>query len=136
MATHPFLSDGWITAVRELREEYRERTTEPVGEKVRMNQLVTDVPFGEGVIHSHLDTSSGELKIELGHLDAPDVTLTLDYDSARSIFVNQDRDAAMQSFMAGKIKVQGDMAKLLAMLQTPTDPLAAEVAERIKALTE
>ncbi|MGI9120187.1 MAG: SCP2 sterol-binding domain-containing protein [Acidimicrobiales bacterium] len=136
MATHPFLSDDWITAVRELRKEYRGRTTEPVGEKVRMNQVVTDVPFGDGVIHSHLDTSSGELEIEVGHLDSPDVTLTLDYDSARSIFVNQDRDAAMQAFMAGKIKVQGDMAKLLAMLQTPSDPLAVEVAERIKALTE
>lgn len=136
MASYPFLSDDWIAAVRELREEYRERTTTPTGEAVRMNQVVTDVPFGEGVIHSHLDTSSGELEIEVGHLEAPDVTLTLDYDSARSIFVNQDRDAAMQAFMAGKIMVQGDMAKLLAMLQEPADPLAAEVAERIKALTE
>jgi putative sterol carrier protein len=74
--------------------------------------------------------------MELGHLEAPHVTLTLDYATARAIFVNQDRDEAMQAFMAGRIKVQGDMAKLLGMLQTPVDPLAGELAERIKALTE
>jgi putative sterol carrier protein len=42
----------------------------------------------------------------------------------------------MQAFMAGKIKVQGDMTKLLTMLQAPVEPIAAEVAERIKDLTE
>ena len=135
MASYPFLSDEWIEEVRKVREEYRGRA-EPTGDAVRMNQLITDVPFGAGVMQAHLDTTSGELEMDLGHLDAPDVTLTLDYASARDIFVNQDRDAAMQAFMAGKIKVQGDMTKLLTMLQAPVEPLAAEVAERIKALTE
>jgi putative sterol carrier protein len=135
MASYPFLSDEWIEEVRKVREEYRGRA-EPTVDAVRMNQLVTDVPFGQGVIEAHLDTSSGELEMDLGHLESPDVTLTLDYASARDIFVNQDRDAAMQAFMAGKIKVQGDMTKLLLMLQAPVEPLAAEVAERIKELTE
>lgn len=135
MASYPFLSDEWIEEVRKVREEYRGRVEPPV-DAVRMNQLVTDVPFGQGVIEAHLDTSSGELEMDLGHLESPDVTLTLDYASARDIFVNQDRDAAMQAFMAGKIKVQGDMTKLLVMLQAPVEPLAAEVAERIKELTE
>lgn len=135
MASYPFLSDEWIEEVRKVREEYRGRA-EPTDDAVRMNQLITDVPFGEGAMLAHLDTTSGELEMDLGHLETPDVTLTLDYASAREIFVNQDRDAAMQAFMAGKIKVQGDMAKLLTMLQAPVEPLAAEVAERIKDLTE
>jgi putative sterol carrier protein len=135
MATYPFLSDEWIDAVRKVRNEYQGRA-EPAGEPVRMNQLITDVPFGEGAMQAHLDTTSGTVEMELGHLEAPDVTLTLDYATARAIFVNQDRDEAMQAFMAGKIKVQGDMAKLLGMLQTPVDPLAGELAERIKSLTE
>jgi putative sterol carrier protein len=42
----------------------------------------------------------------------------------------------MQAFMAGKIKVQGDMTKLMAMQQAGPDPVAAEVAGRIKAITE
>ncbi|MBA2437655.1 MAG: SCP2 sterol-binding domain-containing protein [Acidimicrobiia bacterium] len=135
MASYPFLSNEWIEEVRKIREEYRGQG-EPTGDAVRMNQLITDVPFGEGVMQAHLDTTSGEVEMDLGHLDAPDVTLTLDYASARDIFVNQDRDAAMQAFMAGKIKVQGDMTKLLTMLQAPVEPQAAELAERIKDLTD
>ncbi len=135
MPTYPFLSNEWIDAARQVRDEYQGRT-EPAGDAVRMNQVITDVPFGEGTMQAHLDTSSGTVEMELGHLETPDVTLTLDYATARAIFVNQDRDEAMQAFMAGKIKVQGDMSKLLGMLQVPVDPLAGEVAERIKALTE
>lgn len=134
MASYPFLSDEWIQEVRKVRDEYHGRAQ--TGEAVRMNQVITDVPFGQGVMEAHLDTTSGEVEMELGHLETPDVTLTLDYASAREIFVNQDREAAMQAFMAGKIKVQGDMTKLLVMLQAPVEPLAVEVAERIKDLTE
>ncbi|HEV2070448.1 MAG TPA: SCP2 sterol-binding domain-containing protein [Acidimicrobiales bacterium] len=135
MASYPFLSDEWIHEVRKVRDEYRGRAGAS-GEAVRMNQVITDVPFGQGVMEAHLDTTSGDVEMELGHLETPDVTLTLDYASARDIFVNQDREAAMQAFMAGKIKVQGDMTKLLIMLQSPVEPLAVEVAERIKSLTE
>ena len=51
--------------------------------------------------------------------------------------VEQDGQAAMQAFMGGRIKVQGDMTKLLVLqgqLGTP-DPVALEVAGRIKAIT-
>lgn len=135
MATYPFLSDEWIDEARKVRDEYGGRA-ETVGQAVRINQVITDVPFAGGIINAHLDTSSGAVEMELGHLEQPDVTLTLDYATARAIFVDQDRDAAMQAFMGGKIKVQGDMSKLLAMLQDPVDPMAVEVAERIKAITE
>ena len=37
----------------------------------------------------------------------------------------------MQAFMAGKIKVEGDMTKLMAMQQAPADPEAAANAEKI-----
>jgi hypothetical protein len=135
MASHPFLSDEWIIEAGKIRDEYRDRAG-PAGEAVRMNQVITDVPFGAGVIQSHLDTTGGQIEMDLGHLEAPDVTLTLDYATARAIFVDGDRDIAMQAFMGGKIKVQGDMAKLLAMLQDPVDPLGLEVSERMKAITD
>ncbi len=135
MATHPFLSDEWIEAARAIREDYADRA-EPMASPVRMNQVVTDVPFGAGVLDAHLDTTSGTMEVEVGHLEHPDVTVTLDYATARAVFVGQDKDVAMQAFMAGKIKVQGDMTKLLAMFSDNVHPLATEVAERIKAITE
>ncbi len=135
MARHPFLSDEWIVEARKVRDEFQDQAG-PVGEAVRMNQIITDVPFGGGVIQSHLDTTDGHIEMDLGHLEAPDVTLTLDYATARAVFVEGDSNAAMQAFMGGKIKVQGDMAKLLALLQDPVDPLGLEVSERMQATTE
>ncbi len=83
-----------------------------------------------------MDTSEGEMKMDLGHLENPELTVTLDYDTAKAIFVEQNPQAGMQAFMAGKIKVQGDMTKLMAMQSASPDPVAAEIAEKIKAITD
>ena len=53
--------------------------------------------------------------MESGQLETPDLTVTTDYDTAKKIFVDQDQAGGMQAFMAGKIKVQGDMMKMMAM---------------------
>jgi hypothetical protein len=38
--------------------------------------------------------------------------------------------------MAGKVKVQGDMTKLMAMQATPPDARAQELSQKIKDVTE
>jgi len=76
-----------------------------------------------------------DLNSDLGELDTPDLTLTTDYDTAKSIFVDQDQAAGMQAFMAGKIKVQGDMTKLMAMGAGQNDEVARTIAAEIKAIT-
>lgn len=135
MPTYPFLSDEWIEEVRSIREEYRGRL-QPLPAKVRMNMVITEVPFGSGPLDVSLDTTSGELDFELAHLSAPDVTITTDYATARALFVEQNPETAMQAFMSGRVKVQGDITKLLAMQQqVAPDPLALEVAKRIKEVT-
>ncbi|MFM8906980.1 MAG: hypothetical protein ACKOIZ_05080 [Actinomycetota bacterium] len=58
--THQFLSPEWMDAARAIREKYREHAPR-VTVTLRFNQVVTGVPFGEGVVHSHMDTSSGEV---------------------------------------------------------------------------
>jgi putative sterol carrier protein len=94
------------------------------------------VPFGGGTIDMHMDTSGGDVELDLGHIDNPDLTVTLDYETAKAIIVDQNPQAGMQAFMAGKIKVQGDMTKLMAMQSQAPDPTAQKVAERIKEITE
>jgi putative sterol carrier protein len=83
-----------------------------------------------------MDTSEGELKMDLGHTTGEDLTVTVDYATAKAIFVDGNPQAGMQAFMAGKIKVQGDMTKLMAMQSGPVDPSAAEVAKQIAEITE
>ena len=135
MAKHPFLSDEWMEEAKKIREEYRGKGT-PAAHAVKMNQVITDVPFGDGTVNAHMDTSSGELEMETGHIDGADLTVTLDYDTAKAIFVEGNPQAGMQAFMAGKIKVQGDMTKLMAMQSGAPDPSAQEVAKRIAEITE
>ena len=135
MVQYAFLSDEWLEAAKKIREEYAGQTAPPA-HAVRMNQIVTDVPFGDGTIEAHLDTSGGEMSMEVGHLENPDLTVTLDYVTAKAILVDGNPQAGMQAFMAGKIKVQGDMTKLMAMQQSTPDPTAVEIQQRIKDITE
>jgi putative sterol carrier protein len=132
---YKFLSEEWLEAAKKIREEYKGQSGPPA-HTVRMNQIITDVPFGDGTINAHMDTSGGELEMDTGHLENPDLTVTLDYATAQAILVDGDPQAGMQAFMAGKIKVQGDMTKLMAMQQGTPDPTQAEIAAKIKEITE
>jgi len=141
--TYPFLSEEWIVEARKIRAEMADGNPEPgaapPAAAVRMNQVITEVPFGDGHLDAHLDTSSGTLEMETGHLDEPDVTVTLDYATAKSIFVDGTLEAGMKAFMDGKVRVQGDMAKLISALQqlAPPDPGAVDQAQaRIRDITE
>src|SRR5258708_32223490 len=98
-----------MTEARKIREQY-EGKAPPAAHTVRMNLRIGDVPFGDGSIEAHMDSSSGELKMDLGHLEAPDLTVGVDYATAKAIFVDGNPQAGMQAFMAGKAKVQGHRA--------------------------
>ena len=134
MAQYAFLSDEWLEEAKKIREEYAGQSSPPA-HAVRMNQIVTDVPFGDGTIEAHVDTSGGEMEMEMGHLENPDLTVTLDYATAKAILVDGNPQAGMQAFMAGKIKVQGDMTKMMAMQSGAPDPSQAEIAAKIQAIT-
>ena len=65
------------------------------------------------------------------------MTVTTDYETAKALFVDQDPAVAMQSFMNGKIKVQGDMMKLMAMQTSlPSNDFTEKIAQEIKDITE
>lgn len=132
---HPFLSAEWIAAAREIREKYQDDAPR-IDISIRMNQVVTKVPFGDGTINSHLDTSSGVLVMDLGHLENPDLTVTTDYETARHIFLMRDPQLGMQAFLSGKVRIDGDMTKMM-LMQTamPQTDLADQVAAEIMAIT-
>jgi putative sterol carrier protein len=138
---YPFLSDEWIAEARKIRAEFAsdpDHQAPAAVASVRMNQVITEVPFGAGRLDAHLDTSSGTLEMETGHLEDPDVTVTLDYATAKAIFVDGTMEAGMRAFMDGKVRVQGDMAKLISALQqlAPPEPGAVDQAQaRIRDIT-
>jgi putative sterol carrier protein len=135
MPKYKFLSEEWVAEAKAIRERHTGDAPTPP-HSVRMNQVITEVPFGDGDINAHMDTSSGEMEMDFGHIDSPDLTVTLDYATAKAILVEGNPQAGMQAFMAGKIKVDGDMTKLMAMQAGPVDPAAAKVAAAIQEITE
>ena len=124
-----------MVAAREIRSRYEGQLPE-VTQIIRINQVITEVPFGDGTVCAYIDTSEGMLVFELGELDEPDAVMMTDYDTARALLVDRDPAVAMQSFLAGKIKVQGDMMKLMAMQTSlPSNEFSEQVAEEISKIT-
>ncbi len=131
-----FLSEEWMAAARTIRARYEGDLPE-ITATVRLNQVITDVPFGDGTVHAYIDTAGGAMVFELGQLDEPDAVITTDYTTARALLVERDPAVFMQAMMQGRVQLQGDMMKLLAAMSAQSAPteLSDKVAEEIAAIT-
>ena len=119
---NPFLSDAWLEDVKKISEESGAGGMMP--ESAEINMVVTGGPEGDKELH----VKGGQFNT--GLIDAP-TKLTLPYDVAKDMFINGNQQAAMQAFMSGKIKVEGDMTKLMAMQGGASpDPAAAEALQK------
>jgi hypothetical protein len=134
MAKHDFLSPEWVTAARAIYARLPP-VAEPSSIPLRMNLVVENVPFAEGRFEAHLDASAGVAEVEVGHVGEPDLTVTLPYDLAKSVFIDGNAQAGVEAFMAGLVRVDGDVTKLLAFQQRPPSAAQAEIADEIRAIT-
>lgn len=104
---HAFLSDPWFDAVEALRGEAPEP---PAAMKdLTLNVIVQGGPDGDREVHM----TGGQF--ERGLADGAPTKLTVPFDIAKALFVEGNPQAAMQAFMSGQIKVEGDMSKLMSM---------------------
>lgn len=126
---HDFLSDEWLDAVEALRDE-APAVDGPAANLV-INVKVTDTPFGSDR-EAHL--SGGNF--ERGLAEDAKTTISVPYEVAKKLFIDQDQQAAMQAFMSGQIKVTGDMTAMMAMQGGggPT-PEQQAFSQKIKDLT-
>ena len=105
---YTFLSDEWLAEVKKLADEAGAAGgAMPAG--VQLNMVVTGGPQGDRELHLEKGTFAG------GLIDGAPTKLTVPYSVARAMFVEGNQQAAMQAFMSGQIKVEGDMTKLMAM---------------------
>ena len=132
---HPFLSDEWIEEAHTIRAELQD-SSPAIDHPVRMNLVVTEIPFGDGELDAHMDTTAGELDIDKGHVEDADLKITLDYHTAKAILIDRNPQVGIQAFMAGKIRVEGDMSKLMTIQAAPSDERAEEMADRLRAITQ
>lgn len=71
--------------------------------------VVTDAPEGE--VTYGLKVADGTATVASGPLEDPDVTVTNDYDTA--VGISKGDLNTQMAFMTGKLKVDGNMAKLM-----------------------
>ena len=132
MARYEFLSPEWIDAARAARSRY---DGGDVPFALTMNLVVSEVPFGDGRVEAHVSTEAGLVEIDLGLLELCEVSVALDYETAKAVLVEGDGEAAMAAFMAGKIRIEGDMTKLLAFQSRPLTDAERHLADEIRELT-
>ncbi len=104
---YQFLSDPWFDAAAKLIQEHQP--------EVPPSNLVMnlEVANGDETVLFFMGAKNGEVLFGKGKTDGADLTMSTDIDTARSVFVSGDQQAGMQAFMAGKVRVQGDMTKLM-----------------------
>lgn len=129
----------WIENARAIHDEYKDRVDEPT-ESLRMNVTVTDAPFSDALVLGHIDTTAGSVVPDDGHIDDPDVSVTLPYELARQLLVDPQPENVMIAFMSGEIEVQGDITLMMSLQDIEATPeqqaLAEEVVSRLMAITE
>ncbi|CAN5557254.1 SCP2 sterol-binding domain-containing protein [soil metagenome] len=133
-----FLTKEWLEAAHAIREEYEGKAGDPPAQ-VRMNLNIKECPDGVGegrVVAAHVDSTGGEVDLDLGHLEKPEVTVTVSYDVAKSFIVEGDVSAVMQAFMSGHMVATGDISKLMAMQTGAPDPVQLEIAGKIRDITD
>ena len=124
-----WLSQEWLDEAKKLAESQPERP----GASARMQYVVTG--GSEGEIRYYWVLENGKLlESTLGDLPDAEVTLTQTYDDAQKIQKGElDANAA---FMQGRVKVTGNMAKLMALLPLTNAPEYKQLQEQIQAITE
>jgi alkyl sulfatase BDS1-like metallo-beta-lactamase superfamily hydrolase len=124
-----WLSQEWLDEGRKLSEGQPERP----GATARMQYVVTGGPDGD--IRYYWVLENGKLQeSELGELEDAEVTLTQSYDDAMRIQKGElDANAA---FMQGRVKVTGNMAKLMSLLPITNSPEYKALQTQILETTE
>jgi hypothetical protein len=153
---YEFLSPEWIETAEQIYERHGHHVAGGGFPALVVNLVVTGAPFGAGQVEAHTDTTSGDILIRRGTAAAPDLTLRLDYETARCLMVDQDPQLAIEALILGRIQIEGDMAALSAktnldLPQLPAllttlnlgnmvglaevDPTAAGIAAELRGIT-
>jgi putative sterol carrier protein len=124
-----WLTQEWLEEERRLAESQPERP----GASSRMQYVVTGGPDGE--VRYYWILENGKLlDSQMGDLSDSEVTLTTNYDDAMK--VQQGELDANAAFMQGRIKVTGNMAKLMALLPITNSPEYKQFQEDLRQVTE
>jgi len=124
-----YLSQEWLDETRGMAGSQPERP----GASARMQYVVSGGPDGD--IKYYWVLQDGKLlESSLGEVDDADFTMSLSYDD--SVKVQQGELDANAAFMQGRMKVAGNMAKLMQLLPLTNSPEYKALQAEIRTITD
>lgn len=104
-----FLTEEWAAAVTDALNSHPGFKSAMGSAELAIQFRTTDAP--EGDVDYYMTTSQGTANLQMGTLEDPDVTIVQNYETATAI--SQGELHTQTAFMTGKIKVSGNLAKLM-----------------------
>lgn len=104
-----FLTEEWATAVQGAVNSSDAFRSAVANAALKLQFNISDAPGGE--ISYYMAAEDGEAEVALGTLDDPDVTVGQSYETATAI--SKGDLNTQTAFMSGKLKVEGNLAKLM-----------------------
>jgi putative sterol carrier protein len=118
-----FLSEEWANEITSALNSSDDFKTAAGGQTAKIQQVVTDAPDGETKYYFKLD--GGAAEVALGELADAEATITQNYATAAGI--SKGELNAQNAFMQGKLKISGNMMKLM-QLQGVINSMSKAVA--------
>jgi putative sterol carrier protein len=119
-----FLTEGWAQDVTTALNNH-DGFKNAIGAADLGIQFTTE-ETPDGDVDYYLKSSGGSTNVAIGTLDDPDVTVKQSYDTA--VAISKGELNTQTAFMTGKLKVSGNLAKLM-MHQSAVQQWAAAVSE-------
>ncbi|MGH2711823.1 MAG: SCP2 sterol-binding domain-containing protein [Actinomycetota bacterium] len=103
-----YLSDEWAKAVTEAVNANDAFKQQAAGKAVKLQYVITTA---DGEVKYYTELKDGQADVSIGEIDDPEATLSSDYDTSAALFRNELNATA--AYMSGKLKIQGDLMKLM-----------------------
>lgn len=123
-----FLTQDWFDEVAKLNNAAGELNLPPTLANIILNAIVTGEQGGE------LHLKNG--KIAQGTISDAISTISIDSQTLATIITTGDINAAIEAFMLGKIRIDGDMTQVMALQTAKMSPEQKALYKQIKAMTE
>jgi putative sterol carrier protein len=105
-----FLTEEWASTMTDALNSSEDFKKAASGQQVKLQQVVTDAPDG-GEAKYYFTLSDGTAEVAVGELSDAEATLTQSYDTA--VAITKQELNAQNAFMQGKLKISGNMMKLM-----------------------
>jgi putative sterol carrier protein len=104
-----FLSDEWLSEVETRLNSNEGFQTAAKGQAARLQQQISGTPAGDVSYGFVLD--GGKVAMTKGEIENPEATVSQDY--ATAVAVSKLELSGQQAFMQGKLKVSGNLMKIM-----------------------